>query len=76
MKYDGYIARERLIADKLHRLEEIRLPEDIDYDSLKSISTEGRQKLNRHRPRTIGDASRIPGISPSDVNILLLLMNR
>lgn len=76
IKYDGYIARERLIADKLRRLEEIRLPADLDYASLKSISTEGRQKLERHRPVTIGDASRIPGISPSDVNILLLLLNR
>ena len=76
IKYEGYIAREQLIADKLHRLEEIRLPENLDFDSLKSISTEGRQKLARHRPPTIGAASRIPGISPSDVNILLLLMNR
>ncbi|MDE6854135.1 MAG: tRNA uridine-5-carboxymethylaminomethyl(34) synthesis enzyme MnmG [Muribaculaceae bacterium] len=76
IKYDGYIARERLIADKLRRLEEIRLPSGLDYASMKSISTEGRQKLERHRPSTIGDASRIPGISPSDVNILLLLLNR
>lgn len=76
IKYDGYIARERLIADKLRRLEEIRLPENIDYSTLKSLSTEARQKLTNHRPATIGDASRIPGISPSDVNILLLLMNR
>lgn len=76
MKYDGYIARERMIAEKLHRLEEIRLPADIDYGSLKSISTEGRQKLSKHRPETIGAASRIPGISPSDVNILLIMLNR
>ena len=76
IKYEGYIARERLIADKLKRLEEIRLPDNIDFDSLKSISTEGRQKLKRHAPPTIGAASRIPGISPSDINILLLLMNR
>ncbi len=76
IKYQGYIAREQLIADKLMRLEEIRLPKDIDYDSLKSISTEGRQKLKRHSPLTIGQASRIPGISPSDVNMLLLLVNR
>ncbi|MDE6196342.1 MAG: tRNA uridine-5-carboxymethylaminomethyl(34) synthesis enzyme MnmG [Muribaculaceae bacterium] len=76
IKYEGYIAREQLIADKLKRLEEIRLTADIDFDSLKSISTEGRQKLKRHQPPTIGAASRIPGISPSDVNILLLLLNR
>lgn len=76
IKYRGYIAREQLNADKLKRLEELRLPDDIDYDAIKAISTEGRQKLMRHRPRTIGLASRIPGISPSDINILLLLMNR
>ena len=76
IKYQGYIAREQLIADKLRRLEEIRLPADIDYESMKSISTEGRQKLRRHEPPTIGAASRIPGISPSDVNMLLLLLNR
>ncbi len=76
IKYQGYIAREQMIADKLRRLEEIRLPADIDYESLKSISTEARQKLRRHAPPTIGAASRIPGISPSDVNMLLLLLNR
>ena len=76
IKYQGYIAREQVIADKLRRLEEIRLPSDIDYESMKSISTEGRQKLRRHAPPTIGAASRIPGISPSDVNMLLLLLNR
>ncbi|MDE6435992.1 MAG: tRNA uridine-5-carboxymethylaminomethyl(34) synthesis enzyme MnmG [Muribaculaceae bacterium] len=76
IKYEGYIAREQSIADKLHRLEEVRLPDDIDYDSILSLSTEARQKLKLHRPTTVGNASRIPGISPSDVNILLLLMNR
>lgn len=75
IKYEGYIAREQSIANKLHKLEDIPLPEDIDYDSLLSISTEGRQKLNRHKPPTIGSASRIPGISPSDVNILLLYVD-
>jgi len=76
IKYRGYIDRERANAAKLRRLEEVKLPTDIDYQSLNAISTEGRQKLMRHRPATIGEASRIPGISPSDVNILLLLMNR
>lgn len=76
IKYRGYIAREQLIADKLNRLESLRLPDDIDYTTITAISTEGRQKLQRHRPSTIGNASRIPGVSPSDVNILLLMMNR
>ena len=76
IKYRGYIAREQLVADKLRRLEDVRLPQSMDYASIKAISTEGRQKLERHRPATVGEASRIPGISPSDVNILLLLLNR
>lgn len=76
IKYDGYIKREQLQAAKLRRLEDLRLPADIDYNALHSLSTEARQKLMRHRPATIGAASRIPGISPSDVNILLLLLNR
>ncbi len=76
IKYDGYIARERQNAEKLRRLENIKLPLDIDYHKLTSITTEARQKLDRIRPVTIGQASRIPGVSPSDVNILLLLMNR
>lgn len=76
IKYQGYIDRERSIADKLRRLEEVRLRADIDYNSLKSLSTEARQKLTKIRPQTIGQASRIPGVSPADVNILLLLMGR
>lgn len=76
IKYRGYIERERANASKLHRLEEVKIPAGIDFESIHAISTEGRQKLMRHRPVTIGQASRIPGISPSDVNILLLLMNR
>lgn len=76
IKYDGYIARERQNAEKLHRLENIRLPRDIDYNKITAITTEARQKLERIRPVTIGQASRIPGVSPSDINILLLLMNR
>lgn len=76
IKYRGYIAREQLVADKLRRLEDVRLPQSMDFTSIKAISTEGRQKLERHRPATVGEASRIPGISPSDVNILLLLLNR
>lgn len=76
IKYNGYIERERMIADKISRLEEVRLGGRIDYDSVKSISTEARQKLKRINPETIAQASRIPGISPSDINILLLLLGR
>ena len=76
MKYRGYIDRERLIADKLRRLEDVKIPRGFDFAEIKSLSTEARQKLCRIRPLTIGQASRIPGISPSDVNILLILMNR
>lgn len=76
IKYQGYIAREQLIADKLRRLEDVKIPRAFDFDRLQSLSTEARQKLSRQRPETIGQASRIPGISPSDINILLLTLNR
>ena len=76
IKYQGYIDREKLVADKIHRLEELRLPTTIDYASMKSLSTEARQKLEKIRPVTVAQASRIPGISPSDINVLLLLMGR
>lgn len=76
IKYQGYIDRERQAADKLHRLDQIKLAEDFDYQSLQSLSTEARQKLSRIRPRTIGDASRIPGISPNDISVLLVLLGR
>lgn len=76
IKYSGYIDRERLIAEKLHRLEDVRLKGRLDYASVKSISTEARQKLLRIDPETVGQASRIPGISPNDINVLLLLLGR
>jgi len=76
LKYKGYIEREQQAADKLRRLDKIRLPHDFDYDSLQSLSTEARQKLCRIRPATIGDASRIPGVSPNDISVLLVLMGR
>ena len=76
VKYEGYIARERLVAEKLRRLEDVKLAPDTDYSLIKSLSTEARQKLDRHKPASVGEASRIPGVSPSDVSILLLLMNR
>lgn len=76
IKYSGYIARERENAEKLHRLENVKIPRGFDFSSVKALSTEARQKLEKIRPATIGMASRIPGISPSDINILLLLMKR
>nr|WP_302946089.1 tRNA uridine-5-carboxymethylaminomethyl(34) synthesis enzyme MnmG [uncultured Prevotella sp.] len=76
IKYDGYIKRERQIADKMHRLEDIRIKGHFRYEELHEISTEGRQKLSRINPETLGQASRIPGVSPSDINVLLVLMNR
>ena len=76
MKYQGYIEREKLIADKLQRLEHINIMGRIDYNTIQSLSTEARQKLTIINPETIGQASRSPGISPSDVNILLVLLGR
>ena len=76
VKYSGYIDKEKNNADKLNRLEDIRIPENFDYSVLKSISFEGREKLNKIRPRTISQASRISGVSPSDVSVLLVHMGR
>lgn len=76
LKYEGYIEREKLIAEKLQRLEHIPLRGRVDYASILSLSTEARQKLIKIDPETIGQASRIPGISPSDVNVLLVLLGR
>ncbi len=76
IKYQGYIDREQLIADKIRRLEDVKIAGKINYAEVKQISTEARQKLERINPETIAQASRIPGISPSDINILLLLMGR
>ena len=76
IKYKGYIEREKSAADKLRRLDNIRLPKDFDYNSVQSLSTEARQKLIRIQPNTIGEASRIPGVSPNDVSVLLVLMGR
>jgi tRNA uridine 5-carboxymethylaminomethyl modification enzyme len=76
IKYKGYIDRERMIADKIHRLESIRIKGKFDYNSLQSLSTEARQKLIKIDPETLAQASRIPGISPSDINVLLVLMGR
>jgi len=76
MKYKGYIERERIVADKMHRLENIKIKGHFNYAQLHEISTEGRQKLKRINPETLAQASRIPGVSPSDINVLLVLMNR
>jgi tRNA uridine 5-carboxymethylaminomethyl modification enzyme len=76
VKYEGYIKREKLLAEKIKRLENIKIPDDVNYSELLSISTEGRQKLQRIKPSTIGQAGRISGVSPSDINILLMYLGR
>lgn len=76
IKYAGYIEREKLLADKMKRLENIEIGNNIDYDKLSSLSTEARQKLKRIQPRTLGQASRISGVSPSDISVLLIYLGR
>ena len=76
IKYKGYIERERVFADKMHRLENIRIKGRFDYPNIKDLSTECRQKLERIQPETLAQASRIPGVSPSDINVLLVLLGR
>ena len=76
IKYAGYIKREQQEAAKLQRLEQIRIPDTFDYESVQSLSTEARQKLTRIRPHSIGEAQRIPGVSPNDISVLLVLMGR
>lgn len=76
MKYHGYIARERALADKMQRLENIRIKGLFNYEELKQLSTEARQKLAAVEPETLAQASRIPGVSPSDISVLLVLMGR
>ncbi len=76
MKYHGYIARERSLADKMQRLENIKIRGHFDYNSLTQLSTEARQKLTAIDPETLAQASRIPGVSPSDISVLLILSGR
>ncbi len=76
IKYRGYIERERVVAEKMHRLENIRIKGHFNYNELQSLSTEARQKLIAIDPETLAQASRIPGVSPSDINVLLVLMHR
>ena len=76
IKYRGYVEREKYFADKMHRLESIAIPEGFDYEAMQSLTIEARQKLSRIRPETIGQASRIPGVSPADINVLLVKFGR
>jgi tRNA uridine 5-carboxymethylaminomethyl modification enzyme len=76
IKYEGYIKREQLVADRIARLDSLHIPENFNYDSLNSLSSEGREKLVKHHPATIGQASRILGVSPSDVSILIIRLGR
>jgi tRNA uridine 5-carboxymethylaminomethyl modification enzyme len=76
MKYKGYIERERIVAEKMHRLENIKIKGHFNYEELQGLSTECRQKLMKIQPETLAQASRIPGVSPSDINVMLVLMGR
>ncbi len=76
IKYEGYIKRERIIADKISRLEDIAIKDRFNYNTIQSLSTEARQKLTSINPQTIAQASRIPGVSPNDISVLLVLMGR
>ncbi|MDO4826611.1 MAG: tRNA uridine-5-carboxymethylaminomethyl(34) synthesis enzyme MnmG [Bacteroidia bacterium] len=76
LKYSGYIDRERLLAEKLHRLEDLRIPENFDFDKVSGMTIECRQKMKKYRPSTIGQASRISGVSPSDISVLLVYFGR
>ena len=76
VKYSGYIEKEKNHADKLNRLEDAIIPDNFDFDKIKSISIEAKQKLNKIRPKTIAQASRISGVSPSDISVLLIHMGR
>ena len=76
IKYKGYIERERMVADKMHRLENIKIKGKFNYADMHQLSTEARQKLESINPETLAQASRIPGVSPSDINVILVLMGR
>ncbi|MEG1635577.1 MAG: hypothetical protein RR388_08125 [Rikenellaceae bacterium] len=76
IKYSGYIEREKLIAEKLSRLENIKIQPTTNFNEITSLSIESRQKLTRIKPSTIGQASRIPGVSPADINVLLIFFGR
>ena len=76
VKYEGYIAKEQDMADRLGKLDHLSIPEDLDFHRLTSLSFEGRQKLTERRPRTLGEASRISGVSPSDLSVLMVYLGR
>ena len=76
LKYEGYISREQDVADKLNRLEDVKIPEDMTFDKLESLSSEAVEKLTEIKPANIGQASRISGVSPSDINVLLIYLGR
>ena len=76
IKYDGYINKEYDLAEKLNRLDYVKLPADFDYHTLTSLSFEAREKLNKYRPETLGQASRISGVSPSDISVLAIFLGR
>ena len=76
IKYKGYIEREKQLADKIQRLENLSIPEDFDFDKVESLSIECRQKLKKYAPRTIAQASRISGVSPADISVLLVYFGR
>ena len=76
MKYEGYISREQDVANKMNRLEDVKIPEGIDYTKMSSLSSEAIEKMKRLKPVTIGQASRISGISPSDITVLLVYLGR
>lgn len=76
MKYKGYIEREKMVAEKMRRLEDIKIRGHFKYSELTQLSTEARQKLEAINPETLAQASRIPGVSPSDINVMLVLMGR
>jgi tRNA uridine 5-carboxymethylaminomethyl modification enzyme len=76
IKYDSYIQKENELAEKLNRLENIKLPKDFDFHTIQSLSYESREKLNRYQPETLGQASRISGISPADINVLAIFLGR
>ena len=76
LKYSGYIERERLLAEKLHRLEDLKIPENFDFDKVTGMTIECRQKMKKYRPMTIAQASRISGVSPADISVLLVYFGR
>jgi tRNA uridine 5-carboxymethylaminomethyl modification enzyme len=76
MKYEGYLEKEQLMVEKMNRLENININEDFDFTSIHNLSSEARQKLNKQKPRTLGQAARISGISPSDISVLMIHLGR